>query len=286
MLDSKKLKLHTLCENSVHGGGVSAEWGYSILIETGDKTILLDTGTTGAAADNAVRMGIDLATVDMIVLSHGHYDHTGGLTEVLKRIGRETPIIAHPDIFGLKYGTNKETGKRRFAGIPYRKELIESLGGRFEFTEKPYWISDDIATSGEEPRTTEYETIPDTLCIKTENGYEQDTMTDDLSIFLRTDLGLIVLTGCAHRGIINILRHGMAQMEMENLYMVAGGTHLDGADDEGVDRTIEDLRLLDPDWIGVSHCTGFKASARIFSAFPDSFFVNGAGTEITFPFEK
>jgi len=286
MLDSKKLKLHTLCENSVDGSGVCAEWGYSILIETGDKTILLDTGTTGAAAENAVRMGIDLKTVDMIVLSHGHYDHTGGLPDVLKQIGKETPIIAHPDMFGLKYGMNKKTGKKRYAGMPYRKEMIESLGGRFEFTTKPFWISDDIATSGEEECTTTYETVSSTLTIKTENGYEQDTMTDDLTLFLRTDLGLVVLTGCAHRGIINILRHGIKQMETENLYMVAGGTHLVGADDEGVSKTIEDLRELNPEWIGVSHCTGFPAAARIFNAFPDNFFVNGAGTVITFPVEK
>ena len=170
MLKSENLKLHTLCENSVERTGVSAEWGYSILIETGDQTILFDTGASGAAAKNAVRMRIDLSGVDVIVLSHGHYDHTGGLTEVLKRIGRETPIIAHPDVFGLKYGRNKKTGKSRFVGIPFRRELIESLGGRFEFTDKPRWISDDIATSGEEPRTTKYETIPDTLCLKTENG--------------------------------------------------------------------------------------------------------------------
>ncbi len=286
MLKAQELKLYTLCENSVDGIGVTAEWGYSILIETGEKTILLDTGTTEIAAENAVRMGIDLTAVDLIVLSHGHYDHTGGLAEMLRRIGKETPIIAHPDLFGLKYSRNKETGKSRFIGTPFRLELLESLGGRFEFTTEPRFISDDVATSGEEPRTTEYETIPDTLCLKTKKGYEPDTMTDDLSIFFRTDIGLVVVTGCAHRGIINIVRHGIQVMKQNELYMVVGGTHLVGADEERIAKTIEDFRVLSPVWIGASHCTGFTASARMFNAFPDKFFLNGAGSVITFPYEK
>jgi 7,8-dihydropterin-6-yl-methyl-4-(beta-D-ribofuranosyl)aminobenzene 5'-phosphate synthase len=286
MLKTKNLKLHTLCENSVDGSGVSAEWGYSILIETGHQRILFDTGTTGIAAENAVRMGIDLTAVDMIVLSHGHYDHTGGLADVLRRIGKETPIIAHPDVFGLKYSRNEETGKTRYAGIPFRKELIESLGGRFEFTTEPRWISDDIVTSGEEPVTTDYETIPDRLCLKTEHGFEQDMMADDASIFLRTDLGLVVATGCAHRGMINVIRHAIDVTGEKNLYMVVGGTHLDGADDGRVEKTIEDLGELNPVWIGASHCTGFPAAARMFNAFPEKFFLNGAGSVVTFPYEK
>ena len=96
MLDATKLKLYTLCENTAGRSGVSSEWGYSIFIETDDLNILFDTGATGATVQNAARMGVDLTTVDYIVLSHGHGDHTGGLVEVLKTIRRETPIIAHP----------------------------------------------------------------------------------------------------------------------------------------------------------------------------------------------
>ena len=148
MVKSKNLKLYTLCENSVAKVGVTGEWGYSVLIETGDKTILFDTGETDVTLKNALSMGLDLSKVDLIVLSHGHHDHTGGLMDVLRYIKKEIPIVAHPDMFSLKYSYRKKQDSYHYAGIPFRREALESLGGRFEFTTEPHWITKDIVTSG------------------------------------------------------------------------------------------------------------------------------------------
>jgi len=285
MIKSRNVKIYTLCENSVATAGVTGEWGYSLYIQVGDRAVLFDTGSSGTTAMNAVRMGVDLSKVDAIVLSHGHYDHTGGLLDVLAQIRREVPIIAHPDVFGLKYSYNKKKDTYRFAGIPYRREQIESSGGRFELTAEPYRIMKDMVTSGEEPQKTDYETIADNLCLKTENRYVPDPMADDLSIFLNTDLGLVVILGCAHRGMINIIRHGMELMGTEELYMVLGGTHLVTADSDRLDKTVRALRDMDPRWIGTSHCTGFEAAATLYNAFTDKFFVNSTGSVITFPYE-
>jgi len=285
MLKADELKIYTLCENGVARSGLSAEWGYSVLIKAADKTILFDTGTSGIAVENAYNMGLDLTDVDMIVLSHGHYDHTGGLKAALERIRKEIPIIAHPDMFSLKYSYREKTDSYHYTGIPYNQALLESLGGRFEFATGPYWITDDIATSGEEPQTTGYETIPDTLRIKTDSGYKPDPLTDDLSMYIRTDLGVVVVLGCAHRGMINILEHAKKVMETDNLYMVVGGTHLMTADDNRVSKTIDALREMNLKWIGTSHCTGFTSAAKVYNAFPDNFFVNNAGSVIKFPFK-
>lgn len=284
MLDSKNLKLYTLCENSAARPGVLGEWGYSVLIETGNKTILFDAGASGATLKNAVSMGVDLTKVDSIVLSHGHFDHTGGLSEILGHMRKEVPVIAHPDVFGMKYSYNKRKGTYSYAGIPFRREYLESLGARFELTTEPFWIVDDIATSGEEPQTTVFETIPDSLCVKTDNGYGQDTLKDDLSIFIITDIGLVIVLGCGHRGVINILRHGMQVMGTEDLYMVVGGTHLISADKSRLGKTIQALQEMKPRWIGTSHCTGFAAAAAVYHEFPDSFFLNSSGSVIGFPF--
>ncbi|MBN1685187.1 MAG: MBL fold metallo-hydrolase [Spirochaetales bacterium] len=285
MQKSKNLKFFTLCENSVVKAGVTGEWGYSVLIETGDKTILFDTGASGATLKNAIGMGLNLSKVDLIVLSHGHYDHTGGLMEVLGHIRKDIPIVAHPDVFASKYGYNKKDDTYHYNGIPFRREALESLGAQFELTTAPYWITKDIATSGEEPQTNDYETIAENLRVKTEKGYEQDPLKDDLSIFIRTDLGLVVVLGCAHRGMINILKHGMTVMETEDIYMVVGGTHLVTADKARLDKTIQTLREMNPRWIGTAHCTGFPAAATVFNAFPDRYFVNSTGSVVTFPYK-
>jgi len=272
------IHISTIAENSASWLGFLAEWGLSILVEADGTSILLDTGTSIVAAHNALVMDIDLRQIDTIVFSHGHEDHTGGLLHLLKI--RKTPIevIAHPDVWAEKYWQASDEDRYDYVGIPYPRELAESLGASFRLSKEPVWITEKIVTSGEIPMTTDYETIDTSACVKTDTGFSPDPLRDDLSLFIKSDKGLVVIAGCAHRGIINTLMHAQKLTGCEDVYSVIGGIHLFGASDERIERTIEEFRRLHIQKIGVSHCTGPSAGALLAQEFGDRFFFNLAGT--------
>jgi 7,8-dihydropterin-6-yl-methyl-4-(beta-D-ribofuranosyl)aminobenzene 5'-phosphate synthase len=285
MLPIESLEITTLTENTAGRGGVQAEWGLSIFIKAGDTRVLLDTGTTQTAVHNADVLGVDLGEIEALVLSHGHTDHTGGLPAVLTRIGRPMRVVCHPGIWEDKCSRKKDDSLR-FAGVPARQTALEDLGARFELTTTPVWLSDDLVTSGEEPMTTEFETVADNLVIRRGSEVIPDPVLDDLSIFIRTTRGLVVILGCAHRGMINILEHARRITGEERIYLALGGTHLIGADERQMRQTIAALRRLDVQWLGVSHCTGQKQAAVLAGEFGDRFFYNNAGTVLQFPLEN
>lgn len=272
------VRITTLSENTAQLGFLG-EWGLSILVETDSSKVLLDTGLSTSAVYNADLMGIDLSTIDAIVLSHAHGDHTGGLRDVLRRVRKQVQVIAHPDIWIPKYVVYGETS--RYAGIPYMKEDLESMGASFNLTKRPFKISDDITTTGEIEMTTDYETIDDRLCVKKGNKMIPDPLPDDLAVVVKTTEGLVLITGCAHRGIINTVRHIQKLIGGEYIHTIIGGTHLMVASLERVEKTAMDLKELGLQRLGVSHCTGFNASAALAKEFNDIFFLNNAGTQIT-----
>jgi len=276
------IRISTIAENSASWLGFLAEWGISVLVEADDTSVLLDTGRSIVAAHNALLMDIDLRKIGTIVFSHGHEDHTGGLVNLLKL--RKTPIeiIAHPDVWAEKYWQASDEGKYDYIGIPYARELAESLGASFRLSEEPVWITEQIVTSGEIPMITDYETIDTSACVKTDTGFSQDPLRDDQSLFIKSDKGLIVIAGCAHRGIINTLLQAQKLMGCEDIYSVIGGIHLFGASDERLQRTIEEFKRLNVQRIGVSHCTGPYAGARLSQEFGERFFFNQAGTRTVF----
>lgn len=287
MMKATDLEIVTLSENTVSGRDLVGEWGLSFFVRYGDAALLFDTGAGESVSANAGTLGVDLAAVDKILLSHGHFDHTGGIPHALRAIGRDTvPVYGHPDIFTRKY-SRKKKDTCSFAGIPWAREELERLGAEFRLSAGPVWFGDDIVLSGEEPMTTGFETVSDKLLIKTgDGGYVHDEMKDDQSLFLITDLGLVILLGCAHRGMINIIRYAVELTGVDRVHMVVGGTHLVAAPDGQIDASIEALRELKVDWVGVSHCTGGYAGARLAAAFGEKFFFNNAGTRITFPFKR
>ncbi|MBN1835815.1 MAG: MBL fold metallo-hydrolase [Spirochaetales bacterium] len=285
MLRTADLRITTLSENTSSGRSLLGEWGLSMLLEANGHRLLLDTGASDSIIRNLDTLRVDLAGLEAIVLSHGHYDHTGGLPAVLTRAGaKELPVVAHPEMWGLKYSKSRKTGEHRYAGIPFAREELERLGASFRLTSAPTWFGEDIAASGEESMSTEFEAVASNLVLRSENGFVQDPMSDDQSLYVRTDEGLVVLLGCAHRGVVNIVRHACELMGTEQVHMVLGGTHLYGASEEQLVRTIEALKQMKVRWLGVSHCTGLKAAARLAAEFGDRFFFNNAGTVIRFPF--
>jgi len=274
------IQISTLSENTASYGFL-AEWGLSMLVEVDGAKILMDTGLSFSAVHNARLMGIDLATIDFIVLSHGHADHTGGLREVLKITG-EIEVIAHPDIWSAKHVRRNDEGVK-YNGIPFLREELESLGARFKLVREPAYITENILTTGEIPMASGYEEIEDNLFIKEAGRLQPDSLADDLALIIDADFGLVVILGCAHRGIINTLRHAQNLTGKEQVYAAIGGTHLFRASDERLERTITDLKKIGIKKLGVSHCTGFHASARLSQEFGYIFFMNNAGTRLTLP---
>jgi len=278
-----KLRITTLSENTATARrSLLAEWGLSFLIEIDNHIILLDTGQSISTAHNAAALGIDLSQIEKIVLSHGHYDHTGGLWEVLSRMRKEMEIIAHPEIWASKYGYNANEGRYRYIGIPFQREDLESLGGYFRLTPEPVWLTENVVTSGEIPMVTDYEKIDANLYIKEGKKFHPDPLGDDQAIFIKTEQGLVVLLGCAHRGVINTLYHARELIGVESIYMVLGGTHLIRASEIQLELTITELKALGVQKLGVSHCTGMLAAARLAQEFGESFFFCNAGNRITF----
>ena len=278
-----KIRITTLSENTADHGCL-AEWGLSMFIEADGVKILFDTGAGIAAVHNAQLFGIDLATVDRIVISHGHHDHTGGLREVLMRMKKDVEVIAHPDIWAAKYSRR---GKRpeQFGGLPFRRELLENLGARFNMTREPVHITDRFFTTGEIPMLSAYEEIDSGLFDKETGEMLPDELKDDLALVINAEYGLVVILGCAHHGIINTLKHAQKLAGKELIYAAIGGTHLLNASRERLEKTAADLKAMGVQYLGVSHCTGFEASAYLAREFGEGFFLNNSGGRFTLPFK-
>ena len=270
------LRITTLSENTAGLGNFLGEWGLSILVETDGPNILFDTGQSISASHNADILGIDLSQIDKIVLSHGHFDHTGGLRQVLRRIGKEIEIIAHPDMWQAKYATRE--GEDRYIGIPFQRQELESLGARFNLTTESVRLTDNIMTTGEVPMVTDYEEIEPYLVVKEDAGFKPDKLLDDQALIINTEPGLVVILGCAHHGIINTLYHAQQLTGVKTIDTVLGGCHLMDASEERVWLTIAALKEIGVQRLGVSHCTGLPASAIMAQEFGDKFFFNNAGT--------
>ncbi|MGB6872961.1 MAG: MBL fold metallo-hydrolase [Dehalococcoidia bacterium] len=273
------IEITTLSENTAGRVNLLAEWGLSILIEADGYKILLDTGRSFSAAYNAITLGIDLSQIDKIVFSHGHFDHTGGLLHILRMMKREVEVIAHPDIWTAKYVKHPEE-EEEYAGVPFPREVAETLGASFNLTREPVWISENIVTSGEIPMITEYEKIDPILYVKEKGELKPDPLWDDQALFIKSEKGLIIILGCAHRGIINTIRHAQKLTGVKPVYAVIGGTHLVSASPQRMDLTIAELLSFGIKRLGVSHCTGLPASAILAHMFGEAFFFNNAGTRI------
>lgn len=276
------LSITTLSENTAGMGDWLAEWGLSILVETDEVNVLLDTGKSISASYNADALGIDLGRIDNIVLSHGHFDHTGGLRQVLTKMRKEAEIIAHPDIWEAKYHRRQDQ-KDRYIGVPFLRQELESLGAMFNLSTKPVKITDNIMTTGEIPMVTDFEEIDAELWVKEDAGWQPDKLLDDMALIINTEFGLVVVLGCAHRGIINTLYHAQQLTGVKQINTVLGGSHLSGASEERLWLTIAVLKELDVQRLGLCHCTGLPVASIIAQEFGDKFFFNNAGTRISLP---
>ena len=268
-----------VCENCVfHKRGAVAEHGFSVLLETEAGSYLLDTGEGRGVVNNALLFGLDLKAIKGIILSHHHYDHTGGLLPLLDWIGPRE-IFAHPDLFKESFSIRGE--EPRSISMPYTREALEAKGATFNLNAAFRQIAPGIWLTGEVPRRTDYETGDANQVVQSNGKYVQDKLKDDQSMVIETQKGLFVVLGCCHSGIINTLSHIVEKMGPgRRLHTVIGGTHLGPAGDEQKEKSIAALKAFDIERLGVSHCTGLITAVRLAAEFGDRFFFCNVGTVV------
>jgi len=274
-----KIRLTTLSENTASIPPLLGEQGISVLISTGECNVLLDTGQSISVSQNVDALDIDLAAIDKIVLSHGHFDHTGGLRPLLLKMKRKVDIIAHPDVWAPKYAIQQDHPPK-YIGIPYQQAELESLGANFIINRNPVKLTGNMTTTGEVPMVTGFETIDSHLYVKTGEGFQPDDLLDDRSIIISSPQGLVIVLGCAHRGMINTIYYAQKLTGISRVHLVLGGSHLIGASEERIWQTIAALKELGVARLGLCHCTSFPVAAIFASEFGEGFFFNGTGSRI------
>jgi 7,8-dihydropterin-6-yl-methyl-4-(beta-D-ribofuranosyl)aminobenzene 5'-phosphate synthase len=265
----------TLVENTTSGPGLLAEHGLSFWIEYGDKRILFDTGQSDLLIHNAKALKIDLAQADAIVLSHGHYDHTGGLSTVLG-IAPEARIYLHPAAIEPKF--SRSSLKTCPIGMPdSAKQAIRNR--EIVRTELPRQVFGGIGITGQVPRLNDFEDVGGPFFID-ENCQEPDQLLDDQALFIESSKGLVLVLGCAHAGVVNTLHHIAELSRKKHFYAVMGGMHLLNASIDRIERTANVFREYNLQRMGPAHCTGSKAAERFRSVFPEQYFECSVGKRI------
>lgn len=267
----KKVELTILVDDSANPDkpNLLAKHGLSFFIKAetsgGEVSLMMDTGPASKVLlHNIETMGINLRKTEAVLVSHAHYDHTGGLIEALKRIGKKVPVIAHPKIFDPKF---KMKPSLKFIGASFKLHEVETAGGIPLLATSPVKIAEGIIASGEVERKVAFEKVEGFWTV--ENGkFVEDIMLDDQALIISVeDKGLVVVAGCAHSGIINTIKYAEKITEISRVYAVLGGFHLRDADDNRIQATVNELMKLDPKFIGPCHCTGSKAVNPFLEAF-------------------
>ena len=269
---------------------VLAEHGYSALVKTTTggrtRTLLFDFGfSEDAAAANAATMDIDMGQVEAVALSHGHSDHMGGLEKLTALIGkRDLEFFVHPAVFKapryLKYGEESKINLPKFT-----RERAEGAGLRVVETALPHpLLEGDILFLGEIPRQTDFEQGMPMAYFRKDGVEAWDAIEDDTSVVMNLrGKGLVVLSGCAHAGIVNTVHRAIDVTGISRVHVVMGGFHLSGpAFEPIIGRTIEELKKLQPAFVVPTHCTGRKAIMAMEREMPERFILNMSGTTLTF----
>jgi len=276
-------------EERIPDEALLAEHGLSLLVKVfkGDKhhSILLDAGWSRIGVPHNMRMlGINASRIEAVVISHGHMDHFGALLEILwDLVSPDVPLIIHPDAF-LPRVLSLSSGKR--IKMPRLDEgEVENADSGLIKTKRPHPLASGLVFSlGEVERNTDFEKGLAGALIERKGEWEPDLIMDDQGLVMNIKgKGLVVITGCAHAGIINTIRHARKITGINTVYAVMGGFHLTGPQFMPItERMIQELKKINPSVIVPMHCTCWRATNLIAEEFPDQFILNSVGTTFSF----
>lgn len=275
-----ELKITTLIENNPDDkGDLLFEHGLSLYIETDGKNILFDTGLSGHFIENAKSLNKNLNELDFCIISHGHYDHSGGIERFVREVDRIPPFIVGEEFFKPKYKTTDKPGYI-FNGNSFDEEFISynQITIR-KVKEDMIYLTDNIIIFHHFSRFTDYETRNSRFFIKENAEFIPDDFFDEISLGIITEKGLVVVAGCSHVGVVNILKTITERVNIP-IYAVIGGTHLIEADEVRMQKTIDAFKEMKIQLIAVSHCTGTEGIQRISRELNQQFLYNNTGNII------
>ncbi|MBN1127496.1 MAG: MBL fold metallo-hydrolase [Chitinispirillaceae bacterium] len=274
-----KLSITIVVDDTAGTDALVAEHGLSLWVEADGMRILFDTGQSDALMRNARALGIDLSAADAVVLSHGHYDHTGGLAAVLDK-NTKAPVYCHPGAVVPRYSLRPD-GTYHSIGIPSASLTALFNCGRVQWISRPHDLGDSIGLTGPVPRLTRFEDTGGNFFLDPAGKYA-DPVEDDLSMMVSTNQGLVIVTGCCHSGIVNTVRHIRQLRPGEKICAIMGGLHLLNASAERLDQTIAEFKGLPLERIVACHCTGESATQTLKSSLKDIAAGGAAGEKFDF----
>lgn len=279
------MKFQFLLDNKTENSKCMAEWGLSVLIETGGKKILLDAGLTDLYKANAEALGVDLTDVDALVISHGHFDHTGGVPSFVE-LNEKAAVYLHRDALYETYGETDGEVEKEACSIRWSDAELEKIWPRIQFTSGVVKLYDNVSLIGDIPDLEGYPATEQFWrCVEQEDGSSQlipDTMSHEQVIVVEEQAGLYVFSGCSHRGVVPTLRHVQNLMPGKRIAGLIAGMHLYPASSEMRRKIVEEIAQLDMDVVFPVHCTGMDAILQMKALMGDKCIVACAGDKYEF----